>query len=79
MDSYSFSRFNTCIDEGDSVLLYNSLVGSLSILEKDEYQLLKDVVENGKTDLTEEQFSLLDRCKINNFVVYSDIDEMSVI
>lgn len=79
MDSYSFSRFNTYIDEGDSVLLYNSLVGSLSILEMEEFKLLKDIIDNGKTDLTEGQYSLLDRCKINNFVVYSDVDELSVI
>lgn len=80
MGKYAFSRFNTYIsDEDGSVIIYNSLVGSLSILEKEEFQLIKYVVEGKATELSEEQHVLLDRCRIDNYVIYSDIDELAVI
>ena len=81
MGKFAFSRFNTYInDEKDgSVIIYNSLVGSLSILERKEFQLIKEIVDEKATALSEEQHSILDRCRIDNYVIYSDIDELAII
>lgn len=73
--TYKESKYNVSFFKSDQCVLYNTLSGCLSILEKEEVESLKCILEKDKDDISRVEENFLDRLIINNFVVPGDVDE----
>ena len=80
MSRYKYSQFNTIIDDGD-IVIFNSFVNSLAILERAEFDFLNSLINKDiqEENLSEYQNDLINRSIINNFIVYEDTDELKAL
>lgn len=76
LKKYKLSQFNTAINiDSHTLLLYNSLYQSLSVLENDEIELYNMIANKIVNSPDKLGVKILDELIINNFVVPIDIDE----
>lgn len=82
-ENLHFSKFNTVVQEGDEVAIYNSFSGALAIFTRDEFDLLSSVASPStsilRRDLDEAGYDLIDRCLIDNFIVREGSDETAIL
>lgn len=82
-ENLHFSKFNTVVQEGDEVAIYNSFSGALAIFTRDEYDFLSSVADPSVSfihqDLDEASCDIIDRCLIDNFIVREGSDETSIL
>lgn len=76
---YRLSKYNTVVEENGALIIYNSLSGALSIVEKEEWELLNGMLQGDTGDFTKEQYVLWDKALINNFIVPTDVNETRIL
>ncbi len=76
---YRLSKYNTVVEERGAFIIYNSLSGALSIVEKEEWESLNGMLQGDTAGFTKEQYILWDKALINNFVVPADAKETEIL
>lgn len=76
---YCLSKYNTVIEEKGLLLIYNSLSGALSVMEREEWELLNEGLQGQMDHFTEEQHILWDKALINNFIIPADVKEIEIL
>lgn len=78
-EKYRLSKYNFIVEEKGLLLIYNSFSGALSVMEKEEWALLNELLKGQSQNFTEEQHIFLDKALINNYAVPADVNETEIL
>lgn len=78
-NTYKESLYNIQYKDNTNIVLYNTFSGALSILDREELNLMKSILSKNKKEFSQDELNFLDKLIINNFIVPNDVNEINLV